>query len=328
MAERVLSQEEIDALMRGVATGGIETESDKSTEASGVRQFDLASQERVVRGRMPAMEIINERFCRSIRISLFNFVRKVVDVSVEGIKMMKYGEFMKNTPFPASLNIFQLPPLRGSSVLVLDANLIFLMVDNYFGGGGKYHTKVEGREFTALEQKVIRRIADIVFSDMKSSWHPVSPVDFVYSRSEINPQFANVVVPTEIVIVSTFRVEIETATSSMHVCIPYSTVEPIKEKLYAGYQSDRTEVDRRWLSRFEEEIRKAPLLVSCEMGRARVTIEDFLNLNAGDIIRLDRKVSDPLTVNVEGVPKLLGSPGMSEGHYAVQITGQAGKEGE
>ncbi|MBI5682706.1 MAG: flagellar motor switch protein FliM [Deltaproteobacteria bacterium] len=328
MAEKILTQEEVDALLRGVSSGNIETESDKSEPAAGIRAYDLTQQERVIRGRMPALEIINERFCRLFRASLFNFLRKTVDVSTEGIKMTKYSDFIKNTPVPASFNIIQISPLRGLTLLVLDANLVFMVVDNFFGGGGKYHTRVEGRDFSSTEQRIIRKIIDMTFQDMKTSWEPVHPVNFIYNRSEVNPQFINVVVPTEVVLSMTFKIEIDAASSIMRICIPYASIEPIKEKLYASYQSDRMDVDKRWLSKFEDEIRKTSVSVACEIGMAEVSIGDFLNLNTGDIIQLDNKSSEPISVKIEGVTKYTGKPGILDGHYAIAVQEFLSKGGD
>lgn len=329
MPEKILTQEEVDALLRGVSSGAVETEGDKSGEqVSGIRAYDLTQQERVIRGRMPALEIINERFCRLFRASLFNFLRKTVDVSTEGIKVTKYGDFIKNTPVPASFNIIQLSPLRGLTLMVFDANLVFLIVDNFFGGGGKYHTRVEGRDFSSTEQRIIRKIIEMVFQDMQTSWKPVHAVDFIYNRSEVNPQFINVVVPTEVVVSMTFKIEIDAVSSTMRICIPYATIEPIKEKLYAAYQSDRMEVDKRWLSRFEDEIRKTSVDVTCEIGSADISIGDFMNLNIGDIIQLDRKTSEDIRVNIEGVAKYRGKPGLLDGHYAIQIHDFMSKGGD
>ncbi|MCP3677272.1 MAG: flagellar motor switch protein FliM [Deltaproteobacteria bacterium] len=319
MAEKVLSQDEVDALMKGVSNGAIDTDPVEEEQTGEVRNFNLTSQDKVVRGRMPTMEIINERFIRLFRVSMFNLTRKVPDVTVEGLRMVKYGEFLKNIPLPASLNIFQVQPLRGLNLLVFDASLIFLLVDNYFGGGGKYHTRVEGRDFTSIENRIIRKLTDITFNDMQKSWKPVHEVEFVYNRSEVNPQFANIVVPTEVVIVATFKIDMDDKTSTMNLCYPYSNIEPIKEKLYATYQSDMMEVDRRWLKRFEEEILQTTVAVNCVMGRARISIEDFKNLEIGDVIQFNQKGPHLAEVNVEGVQKFKGSPGLSEGAYGVKL---------
>ncbi|MBI5893158.1 MAG: flagellar motor switch protein FliM [Deltaproteobacteria bacterium] len=319
MADRVLSQEEVDALLRGVSSGAIETEQDKTEDKSGIRGYDLTNQERIVRGRMPTLEVINERFCRLFRISLFNMLRKVADVTIDSLKIMKYGEFLRNVPIPSSFNLFNLSPFKGLSLVVLDANLVFLVVDNYFGGGGKYHVRVEGREFTSLENRVVRKVLDLIFNDMKAAWQSTHPVDFVYSRSEVNPQFANIVAPTDIVIATGFTIELETAQSKMYICYPYLTLEPVKEKLCGGLQSDRDDIDRRWMKRFENELKKTSLNMAGEIGRANITTKDLVNLHVGDIIQLDKKPTSLFELKVEGVPKFFAKPGLSEGHYALQI---------
>jgi flagellar motor switch protein FliM len=246
MVERVLSQDEVDALMRGVSDGEVETEKDVEEEPTEADEYNLiTSKERVVRGKLPTMEIINEQFCRHFRLSLFNFIRKVTDVTVDGVALMKYSEYIRRISLPASFNIFQISPLRGLSLLVFEANFIFVVLNNYFGGSGKYVNRIERREFTTFEQRVIKKLVDMVFADMQTSWKPVFPLEFIYNRSELSPKFVNVVVPTEIVIVSTFQIEIEGRSSMMSVCIPYSSMEPLKDKLYASYQSDKVDADSR-----------------------------------------------------------------------------------
>ena len=326
MADKVLSQEEVDALLKGMASGEIEVEKDEG-EPQGVRPYDLTSQERIIRGRMPTMEVINERFCRVFRASMFNFLRRMVDVSVEELEVMKYGEFIKNVPLPASFNIFELSPLRGMGLLVFEANLIFLIVDSYFGGNGRLPTRVEGREFTLLEQRIIRRLVDMAFRDMEASWKSVYPLKFLFDRSEVNPQFADVVVPTEVVITTTYAIEVAGSNPlKMMMCIPYSSVEPIKEKLYSRHRSESMEVDNQWLKRLESELMKVPLNISCLVGEATLTLKDLLNLDVGDVIQLDRKVSDPVILNVEGRPKFLGKVGLSNSQYAFQILEPLDKE--
>jgi len=323
VAEKVLSQDEVDALMQGVSNGAIDTDPVEEEDTGEIRDYSLTSQEKVVRGRMATMEIINERFIRLFRVSMFNLTRKLPDVTVEGLKMVKFGEYLKNIPLPASLNIFQMKPLRGLNLVCFDAGLIFLLVDNYFGGGGRYHTRVEGRDFTGIENRIIRKLADITFTDMQKSWKPVHEVDFIYNRSEVNPQFANIVVPTEVVIVATFKIDMDDKNTTMSICYPYSNIEPIKEKLYASYQSDRMEVDKRWLKRFEEEILQASVAVNCVMGSATIPIQDFNNLEVGDVIQFSERGPHLVEVLIEGVPKYRGSPGLSEGAYAVKLIGES-----
>ncbi len=330
MAEKVLSQDEVDALMKGVSAGDVETESDKDKEhGEGSEQYDLVtSKERVVRGKLPTLEIINEQFCRNFRLSLFNLVRKVADVTVEGVGMMKYADYISGVTLPASFNVFQISPLRGVSLLVVESNLIFIILDNYFGGTGRELARVEGREFTVFEQRVIRKITDRVFTDMQISWKPIFPLEFIYNRSEMSPQFVNVVVPTEIVVISTFLIEIEGRSSTMSMCIPYSSMEPIKDKLYATYQSDSMDADNRWSDMMEHEVRKSELNISAVIGSSKLSIEELLNLDKGDIIMLDSKTGDPASVNVEGTLKFTGTPGLSGNSYAIKILEMIEKEGE
>jgi flagellar motor switch protein FliM len=321
VADRVLSQDEVDALMRGVSSGAIETQKDEGKPKPSADDYNLiTSKERVVRGKLPTLEIINEQFCRHFRLSLFNLIRKVADVTVEGVDMMKYDQYINHIALPASFNVFQISPLRGLSLLVLEANFIFAILDNYFGGTGKELARVEGREFTTFEQRVIKKIVNRVFSDMQMSWKPVFPLEFIYNRSEMSPQFINVVVPTEIVIVSSFLIEVEGKSSTMTVCIPYSSMEPLKDKLYATYQSDKMDVDSRWAEMMEEEIRKTSLLVSTEIGHSSITLGELLNLSVGDVIMLDTKTAEPSEVKVEGKVKFHGKHGISNGSYAVKVT--------
>ncbi len=329
MAEKVLSQQEVDALMKGVSAGAVGTEGDQSAENLPSDEYNLiTSKERVVRGKLPTLEIINEQFCRHFRLSLFNLIRKIADVTVEGVSMMKYAEYISKIALPASFNVFQISPLRGLSLMVFEANLIFIVLDNYFGGSGRDLTRVEGREFTTFEQRVIRKITDRVFIDMQTSWKPVFPLEFIYNRSELSPQFVNVVVPTEIVIVSHFQIEIEGRSCNMSMCIPYSSMEPIKDKLYATYQSDQMDVDNRWAEMIEEEMRRTDVEISAEIGTTEIKIEDLLTLNTGDVIMLDQKMTEPARVHVEKVLKFTGKPGISDGQYAIKLLEFIEQEGE
>ncbi|MEE8575420.1 MAG: flagellar motor switch protein FliM [Thermodesulfobacteriota bacterium] len=329
MSDKILSQEEVDALMRGVSVGEIETETDEFLPHVAADEYNLiTSKERVVRGKLPTLEIINEQFCKYFRTSLFNLIRKNVDVSIEGVDMMKYEQYINHVALPASFNIFQISPLRGSSILVLGATFIFSILDNYFGGTGKEVARVEGREFTTFEQKVIKKIVNRVFIDMQTSWKPVYNLDFVYNRQEMSPQFVNVVDTDEIVIVSSFLIEVAGQSSTMSICIPYSSMEPLKEKLYASYHGDNMDIDIKWAEMMEDEIRKISLELSSEIGRTTIGIENLLSLEVGDILMLDHSKSEASIVNVEDKVKFLGTHGVSNGNYAVKITELINKEGE
>ena len=317
MAEKdVLSQEEIDALMHGVDSGDVETEEGTAVEGE-VRPFDIASQDRIVRGRMPTLEMMNERFARYIRVGIFNMLRRSAEISVQGVEMMKFQEYVRTLHVPTSLNLVNVKPLRGTSLLVLNAKLIFTIVDTYFGGTGRLYTRIEGREFTPVETRIIERLRNRIFDDLKEAWKPVMEVDFEFTNMEVNPQFANIVSPSEIVVVNRFGIDLEGTTGELHFTLPYSSVEPIRELLDSGMASDQMQKDERWMRALREEIRDAEVDLSVELTRKRIRLRDLVHLAAGDVIPID--VPDEASVYVEGIPCFRGGVGLSRDRYAVKI---------
>ncbi|MBI5587530.1 MAG: flagellar motor switch protein FliM [Deltaproteobacteria bacterium] len=320
MTEQILSQVEVDALLKGLSNGDIKTEAEKEVEITdSVRPYDFSKQERAIRGKMPALEMINEKFSRSVRNAIFNVLRKTVDVNPEGIKTMKYEEFLRNIQVPSSLNIYQPSSLRGQGLLVIDPNLVFIIVDSYFGGDGRFHTRIEGRDFTNVEQAVVKRIVDVMLHEISDVWKPVHQVDFKLVRSEMNPQFVNIMPHGEPVVVSTFRMDIETGANKFFFCLPYSSLEPIKEKIYGTHKVDPDSSDNKWSVNLKNQFGGVPLAVSGEIGKAKINVSELVNLKAGDIIQLDRKARDPLVVDVEGIHKFLAAPGVQDKNYALQI---------
>ena len=317
MAEDILSQDEIDALLHGVDDGDVETEG--GVEAEGeFRPFDLASQDRIVRGRMPTLEMINERFARAFRIGLFNLLRRSAEMSVESIQMMKFQEYMHTLHVPSSLSQMRVRPLRGSSLLVMDAKLVFSVVDSFFGGSGRFYTRIEGREFTPVEIRIIERMRDQVFKDLKEAWKMALDVDFEFMNMEVNPQFANIVSPSEIVVVTRFGIELESGGGELHITMPYSAIEPYREILDSGMASDRMEKDERWARALGEEIRDALVEVKVELCRKRMTLRDLMMMRPGDVIPIDRPKTMPL--KAAGVPCFRGVVGRAENRYAIKIT--------
>lgn len=320
--ENILSQDEVDALLRGLTDGEIESESDEALEAEGdIKPYDLASQDRIVRGRMPTLEIIGERFARLTRTSLSNMLGKLVEVTYGSIKTLKFGEFLKNLPIPSSLHILKMEPLRGHELLIVDSKLVFLLIDCFFGSSQitKTSIKVEGREFTAIENRIIKKVIDNMIEEWNTAWKPVYEISTVYIRSEINPQFASIVPPTDIVIQVSFNVEVEDVGGTVIFCIPYSNIEPIRSKLHAGYQSDQFEIDETWIRRLKERLYESPIEISVELGRTTILGKDLINLDIGDTIILDKDSSDPLIAMVEGVPKFKAKCGIHKGNIAIKI---------
>ncbi len=311
-----LSQDEIDTLLNGVDSGDVDTSSDVM-DTGEAESYDLGSQDRIIRGRMPTLDMINERFIRSVRISMFNMLRRTTEITTTGVKMVKFSEYVRGLFMPTSLNLIHINPLRGTGLCVIDPNLVFATVDNFFGGDGRYHTRVEGREFTPTENRVVQILLDLLFDDLAKAWKPVMNLDFEFQSSEINPQFANIVSPTEVVVVSTFKMELEGGGGEFHIVMPYSMLEPIRESLDAGMQSDQVTVDHRWINTLKEEMKQASVKIDSSMGHTKLTLGEVLNLNDGDVIPID--VPDVVTVRAANVPIFRGVLGNSNGKNAVQF---------
>ncbi|PXW91941.1 flagellar motor switch protein FliM [Sphaerotilus hippei] len=316
MNQQILSQDEVDALLQGI-TGESQKLDAEDAPTSGVREYNLASQERIVRGRMPTFEIINERFSRNIRIGLFNFIRKTPEVSVGGIKVQKYSAFLRETVVPTNFNIMHVRPLRGSGLIVCDPTLVFAVIDALYGGTGKFHTRIEGRDFSATEQRVILRMVEVITAEYKKAWHGIYPLELEYQRSEMQPQFANIAAPGEVVVTSSFTMEIGETSGTIHFCIPYATLEPIRDVLYSSTQGDSNEPDRRWVKLLTHQIQAAEVKLVAELAHAPATVEQLLAFKAGDFIELD--LSKVIQAKVDGVPVLDAQYGTSNGRYALKV---------
>lgn len=312
----LLSQDEIDALLHGVDDGEIETSPDEEEGGQLARLYDFTSQERIVRGRMPTLEMVNERFARYFRISLFNFLRRAAEISVAGIQVQKFSEFIQGLFVPTNLNVIRMSPLRGRALIVMEPRLVFTAVDNFFGGGGQFYNKVEGREFTPTEMRIIRLILDMVFKDLAEAWKPVMDVNFDYVNSEVNPQFANIVSPSEIVVISTIHVELEGGGGDINIALPYTMIEPIRELLDA-VTSDRGEVDGRWQESLRAEILRSEVTLSSKLIEKEMLISDVIELKKGDVIPID--MPETVLLQVEEVPVFRGKLGLSDGNYAIEI---------
>lgn len=313
-SQEILNQDEIDALIHGVDSGAVQTEA--APTPGEARPYDFATQVRIVRGRMPTLEMINERFARLYRISLFNLLRRSPEISVGAVQMSKFSEYVHSLKVPTNLNLVHIKPLRGTALFVIDPTLVFAVVDNFFGGSGRY-AKIEGREFTATEYRIIHMLLKAAFADLKEGWSHVFGVDFEYINSEINPHFANIVSPTEIVVITTFHIELDGGGGDLHVTMPYSMIEPLRELLDAGVQSDRVEHDERWLQSLREEIEDADVELGLWLGKSQVTLKELLNLKPGDIIPTD--FNGKATLFAEDVAIFKGQFGASRGMQAIKL---------
>ncbi|MBY7731781.1 MULTISPECIES: flagellar motor switch protein FliM [Vibrio] len=313
----LLSQDEIDALLHGVDDVE-EVEDVLESENENAVNFDFSSQDRIVRGRMPTLELINERFARHMRISLFNMLRKTAEVSINGVQMMKFGEYQNTLYVPTSLNMVRFRPLKGTALITMEARLVFILVENFFGGDGRFHAKIEGREFTPTERRIIQLLLKIVFEDYKEAWSPVMGVEFEYLDSEVNPSMANIVSPTEVIVVSSFHIEVDGGGGDFHVVMPYSMVEPIRELLDAGVQSDKMETDVRWSSALRDEIMDVPVNFRVNLLEQDISLRDLMELRPGDVIPMN--MPEHATMFVEELPTYRVKMGRSGEKLAVQIS--------
>ncbi len=312
----LLSQDEIDALLHGVDDGDVETEEDISIPGQA-EVYDFSSQDRIVRGRMPTLEMINERFARHLRVSLFNLMRRTADISVNGVQMIKFSEYVHSLFVPTSLNMVRIRPLRGTTLFTMEAKLVFILVDNFFGGDGRFHAKIEGREFTPTERRIIQIVLEQAFVDLKEAWAPVLNVDFEYLDSEVNPALASIISPSEVIVVNSFTIELEGGGGQFHVAMPYSQLEPIRGKLDAGVQTDRDDVDERWTQALREEILSARVELDTTLVKTQISLRDVMQLEAGDVIPID--LPEHIVVKAGGLPSFRAKYGVSRGNLALKV---------
>jgi flagellar motor switch protein FliM len=339
---QVLTQSEVDALLSAVAEGSVDVGAQNNSggnvvQADGgggndwggkvsgapdpeVTAYDLTNQDRVIRGRMPTLDIIYERFIRLYRMSLSNALRKIATISIISTDLLKFGEFVNTLPIPSCMCIMRFESLRGPALLVFESKLAYALVDSFFGGTDRPYTKIEGKEFTRIELSIMRKVMDLALKDLEEAWAPVHRTDISFVRTEVNPQFVGVVPPSDVIISTTFEVELENASGTIALVIPYSTIEPIKGKLNASFQTEADRVDKEWQGKMEEHLRGADANVLVNLGSASITVGDLVNLNVGDIIPLTTDADGELDVMVEGVPKFKCFFGISRGNRAIQIT--------
>ncbi len=342
---QVLSQAEVDALLNAVSAGNVDVDgqgaaggaaSAGGAPAAGmdagmlggggaeaqpeVTPYDLTNQDRVIRGRMPTLDIIYERFIRLFRMSLSNSLRKIATISIISTDLLKFGEFVNTLPIPSCMCIMRFESLRGPAVLVFESKLAYALVDSYFGGTDRPYTKIEGKEFTRIELSIMKKVMDLAIKDIEDAWAPVHKTDISYVRTEVNPQFVGVVPPSEVIISTTFEVELENASGTIALVIPYSTIEPIKNKLNASFQTESDRVDKEWTEQLEEHIRNTQVEVKVNLGTASIMVGDLVNLSVGDIIPLGQDADGELEFMLEGVAKFRCLFGVSRGNRAIQVT--------
>lgn len=315
----ILTQNEVDSLLAGLSSGKVEAETDAVVDTQSVSGYDFASQERVIRGRMPTFEVINERFAREMRVSISNVLNTTIDIAAESMETLKFSEFGRSLPVPTSLHVFRMEPLRGYVLLVLESELVYNLIDTFFGGQGLGKTKIEGREFTVIEDVMIRKVVAVCLKDLEAAWAPVETITTNYVRSEVNPQFATIAPPTDLVIVSKFEVELEQSSGTISLCLPYAMIEPIRNKLTAGFQSDALEIDNAWRKRLTQIILSSEIDFRVELGKTEITGERLIHLKVGDVIQLNSDSEQTLRGYAEGLAKFTGYAGVQRGFQAFRV---------
>lgn len=306
---KLLSQDEVDALLKGLDTGDIESEQKPDEIESSLESLDWTSLGRNVRGSMPLLEVVNSRFCQRIRASLSSILRKFLDISAEPVETIKFMEFQKSLPVPTSMHLFKIDPLRGLGMLVMESRLVFSLVEAFFGGSGTGSTKIEGRDFTPIEKRVVEKVVQMALVNLTEAWEEVYPLKTEFIRSESNPLAVNVIPPEELLVSAKFEVELNKPLGKILVCIPVSSYQPIRQKLAGAYLSEETAADQKWQNAIEERIYPVEVEMSVQLGRTFLSVKQLQNLRNGDILVLENNFRDPVTAEVEGIPKYEGYVG-------------------
>jgi flagellar motor switch protein FliM len=326
---QVLSQSEVDALLAAVSDGDVgsseapkaETQSSGRVDERKVTSYDLTSQDRIIRGRLPQLEVIYEKFMRAFRVSLSSALRKIASITLTSTEFLKFGEFINTLPMPTCMSVLRFGNLRGSALLVIESKLAYALVDSFFGGADRPYTKIDGKDFTPIELSIVKKVVELAIHDMENAWASIEKIGCSFVRTEVNPQFVGIVPPTDVVIASTFDVELENATGTISIVIPYATIEPIKQKLQTGFQVESDQTDKKlWTSIIQEQLLETDLEIKVNLGETEIKLKDLMNLKVGDVIPLDQDASGEFDVQVENVKKFKGYYGIHHGTVAVQVT--------
>ncbi len=315
--DNLLLQDEIDKLLHSVS-GDQDSQGTHVKQDNRVRPYDPATQHRVIRDRLHALDIINERFARLFRISLFNLIRRNADITIDSMRYQSYSNFSRNLPVPSNINLIAMKPLRGTALVVFPPSLVFMVVDNLFGGDGRFLTKSEGREFTNAEQRVIRRLLNLATECYEESWKAVYPLEISYLRSEMQVKFANITnSPNEIIVNTTFHLEVGNIASDFQVTIPYAMIEPLREILVNPVTDNHAKGDSSWTRRMAGEIRHSEVDLIADFVSIPSRINKVLSLKVGDVLPIE--LPPVVTARVNGVPVLECAYGRRKERMALSV---------
>jgi flagellar motor switch protein FliM len=312
----ILSQSEVDALLNGASDDPAAAEA-PAEDVHGVKLCDLTNPPRTIRGRMPTLDIIHDRFARAMRGEINTLLRRNPEIDPQPPRVEKYGEFLGNLVTPTNLNVINLKTLSGMGLIVLEPALVFCAVDHLFGGDGRYHMRIEGRDFTPVEQRIIKRLLDIVTTEYERAWEAVHPMQFEYVRSEMHSQFVNILQANDLVVASTFNMEIGNVKGAIHICLPYAALEPLRDALANPRPAGDSGPGDRWIRLLTSNVQQAEVQLSAPLAHLRTPLAQLMKLKAGDVLPVE--VPQKIRAEIEGVPILECRFGIANGRYALMV---------
>ncbi|NLD38256.1 MAG: flagellar motor switch protein FliM [Desulfatiglans sp.] len=321
---KLLSQDEVDSLLKGLDAGDIDSINDFSSDNSddvNVDSFDWAIAGLNVRGNMPLLEVVNSKFSQKLRGTLSNSLRKMLDITPDPLETIKYSDFQKSLPVPTSMHLFKMEPLRGIGIIVVESRLVFSLVEAYFGGKGIGATKIEGREFTVIENRIIEKVVHMALNNLAEAWEDVHPLKTEFLRSESNPLVVNVIPGEELMISTKYEVELTKVLGNIIICFPYASYQPIRHKLAGDYrdEAETTQLDRTWIEGIEYQLRGTEVTMNIDLGKTQLSVGDFLNLREGDILILDKHFKQPLIGKVEDIKLFEGFAGRYKNNKVFKV---------
>lgn len=317
MSNDLLSQDEIDALLQGVDSGTVGI--GPPAAPGEVRAYDFARQGRVPRHKLPGLDAINERFMRGFKVGLFDLLRHAVELSVRSVDVVRFDEYIHSLPQPASLNLVQARPLRGNALVVYEPRLVFTMIDSFFGGGGRLPSRMEGREFTPTEIRIIELMLRQTLADLDAAWAPVLGVEWQHQRCETDPRQAGVLDAHEPLVVSRFSVGLDGGGGDLHVALPYRMLEPLREQLEtAASGKQRGDSDEAWARDLRAGLQDADLELSLSIAQRQVSLRELSRLRVGDILPIE--LARTVCLEVEATPMFEGEFGIHNHHNAIKVT--------
>jgi flagellar motor switch protein FliM len=310
----LLSQQDIDQLIKSVQG---EPHTPKIRSQNKYEHADLSLQAQLAKGHMPTLDIIHERFANLLKTSFLGYIRRHADIIPHNLIIQKYSDFIARLPVPSNLNLCTIKPFEGQALIAFDPDLIFFIVDNLFGSDGRFHTRVEGRDFTPTEHRIIRRMLDLVFKDYQQAWHMVESIECHFVRSEINTQFANIAVENEIVLTAQVEINFEGRGGSIYFCFPRGMFEPVRDELSDKNYGASIQHSQEWTDQLKHNITQAEIELVANLSEFNMTLREVAQLRSGDVLM--QNVPGQVIAKIAEKPIFTCQYGTNHGKYALKI---------